>query len=305
MLFTSSTGVQSQCIVASKYSSQRSKEQYCSNVALKVNAKLANAVNSARGWTTSPANGLSEGIEGISWIGETATLVMGISIANSLGFGDDSVSVITASAALDSGCMQFAQEVCICSKTEVIASSILRFLVKVRSCKYFNSDIICNSLFEPTLTSFFAVKKLMHHVVQRCKKRIQRFLVYRDGVSEGSFPRVRNVEIRSIRDGYHDYVKEYNLDSEPDDYGPLITFVACMSRNNIKIVPSNDRDGVRQNVFSGTCVDNTVVDNTIAENMANLQVCDGETKLKMEQKGFLYSEPDGSGYDFLLTPHGT
>jgi hypothetical protein len=240
---------------------------------------------------------------------------MGISLANSLGYGDDSVSVITASAALDNGCMQFAQEVCMCSKTEVIASSILRFLVKVRSCKHYKGDVTRDSLFDTALTSFFAIKKLMFQVVQRRKKRIQRFLVYRDGVSEGSFPRVRSVEVKSIRDGYHDYVREYEASCEPYDTGclsngPLITFVACMSRNNIKIVPSNRRDGVKQNVFSGTCVDNTVVDNTvidetITENMANLQVCDRDMELKMEQKGYIYSEPDGSGYDFLLTPHGT
>ena len=133
-------GVQSQCIDSSKFLAQRSKDQYCSNVALKINAKLSNIDNSARGWTTTP-NGELNAIAGVTWIKEVHTLVLGISISNSLGHGDDIVSVISASASLDEGCMKFAQEVRVCTKTEVIPDSILSYLVKVRLIPFKNIDI--------------------------------------------------------------------------------------------------------------------------------------------------------------------
>lgn len=121
-------GVQCQCIVSSKYTSQKRKEQYCSNVALKINAKMSNMDNTARGWTTTSTE-LHK--IGVTWINEVPTMVLGISMSNSLGHGDDIVSVISVSASLDDGCMKFAQEVRICTKTEVIPDSILSNLVKV------------------------------------------------------------------------------------------------------------------------------------------------------------------------------
>jgi hypothetical protein len=139
----------------------------------------------------------------------------------------------------------------------------------------------------------------------------KRILVYRDGVSEGSFPRVQAWEVQSIRKGYNDFAKERDL-LDPDRScgctsggcmfcGPLITFVACMSRNNVKIVPSKPGEGVKRNVHSGTCVDSTVIDN-----LTNLKLFDNDTKSiqEMKKRGYLYTEPDGSGYDFLLTAHG-
>ncbi len=99
-------GVQSQCIIASKYQGQRndrSKDQYCSNVAIKVNAKLSSSLNSAHAWSTHHDN-----MEGITWIRDAPTFVMGISLSNTLG--QNAVSIIGASACLDSSCMRFAQE---------------------------------------------------------------------------------------------------------------------------------------------------------------------------------------------------
>ena len=83
-------------------------------------------------------------------------------------------------------------------------------MFQISSCEYYKINVTCDSLFDPALTSLFAVKKLLAHVFQRRKKPFKRSLVYRDGVPEGSFPRVRNVEVQSIRDGYHDYVRENN-----------------------------------------------------------------------------------------------
>jgi len=152
----------------------------------------------------------------------------------------------------------------------------------------------------------------------------QRILVYRDGVSEGSFSRVQACEIQSIRNGYTQFVQELNGGEKAVNQhscgcksgcvfcGPLITFVACMSRNNAKIVPADDTDGIisrsgASNVHSGTCVDSTITDTMSNLNLtsANDDAVDAvASKTKMKESGLIYSEPDGKGYDFLLTAHG-
>lgn len=125
-----------------------------------------------------------------------------------------------------------------------------------------------------------------------------RIVVYRDGVSEGSFSRVQQCEIESIRKGYSDFINQTGF----KDIGTKVpvTFVACMSRTNVKIVPSNPHEGVKNNVHSGTCVDSVVTDR-----MTDLQLHGNksEDSSTMEDH-YIYSEPGGAGYDFLLTAHG-
>jgi hypothetical protein len=126
-------GLQTQCIIATKFQGQRndrSKDQYCSNVALKVNAKLSSISNKAHVWSTHHGT-----MEGIPWVRDVPTFVMGISISNTLG--QHGVSIISASVCLDSSCMRFAQDVKIQSKTEVIDESILEDITKSLLIQYY------------------------------------------------------------------------------------------------------------------------------------------------------------------------
>ena len=99
-------GVVTQCIVASKYQgqSEKSKDPYCANVAMKVNGKLSNMSNEARVWSTS-----HNGAEGISWLREAPTFVMGLSMSNTLG--QSPVSIISGTTGLDSCCIRMGQDV--------------------------------------------------------------------------------------------------------------------------------------------------------------------------------------------------
>lgn len=126
-------GIPTQCIIATKFQGQsndKSKDQYCGNVAIKVNAKMSSILNEARAWNTSHNR-----CEGIPWVGEVPTFVMGISISNTLG--QSAVSMISASASLDSSCMRFAQDLKIQSKTEIIDSSVLADLTKSLLIQYY------------------------------------------------------------------------------------------------------------------------------------------------------------------------
>ena len=126
-------GITTQCIIAPKYQSQRndkSKDQFCGNVAIKVNAKMSNILNEAKVWNT-----CYKGMEGIPWIGEVPTFVMGISISNTLG--QSAVSIISGSVCLDSSCMRYAQDFKIQTKAEIIDSSLLTDLTKSLLIQYF------------------------------------------------------------------------------------------------------------------------------------------------------------------------
>ena len=95
-----------------------------------MNAKLSNVGNKAKAWTTSPGDLRRVGKKGITWVNETSTMVLGISLSNSIG-AHDSYSVIGASATLDDSCMNFAQSVYACTRTELIDNTILAGLTKV------------------------------------------------------------------------------------------------------------------------------------------------------------------------------
>ena len=218
-------------------------EYSCSNVAIKVNAKMSNHWNKAHAWTIfqKPLNGAGAGI---TWVQEVPTLVMGLSISNSLG-QEDAISVICASAALDESCMRLAQDVRVCSKTETVDGAILISLV------------------ESLLSQYFLHNKIVP----------KRILVYRAGVSEGAFTKFRIDEIQSIREGYRSFVRRGNEGVNPSCLNncksgcvlccPPVTFVACTTRNSVKIVSSNANEGVgmkQKNVHSDTCVDSEIID---------------------------------------------
>jgi eukaryotic translation initiation factor 2C len=180
--------------------------------------------------------------------------------------------------------MRFAQDVRICtkSKTETIDGALL------------------SSLVESLLIQFF---------VNNDGTYPSRILVYRDGVNDGCFNRVRKYEIQSIRQGYRNFVNAHR-GSYPDCTNdcksgcvfccPPITLIACMTRTNVKIVPADPREGNKNNVWSGTCVDEALMDK-----IDNLKLDD--CPIEGKRKNFeprLYSEPGGGGYDFLLTAQG-
>lgn len=264
-------GIQTQCIIASNYQGQRSKEQYCSNVTIKVNAKLSSISNGAHAWSTHHHN-----VEGIPWVREAPTFVLGLSISNTLG--QHAISIISASACLDSSCMRFAQDIKIQTKTEIIDDSVLIDLTK------------------SLLIQFF---------LHNGKQMPERILVYRDGVSDGSFSRVQSREIQCIRKAFLKFKEEMTgqTGSSCDICKtsgcllccPLITFVVCMTRNKIKIVPANECG--EKNVFSGTCLDDVIMD------MQNLRVIPSREEFS-SASNLIYTEPDGKGYDFILVAHG-
>lgn len=83
------------------------------------------------------------------------------------------------------------------------------------------------------------------------KKKPEKIIFYRDGVSEGEFKSVRDHEVDCIRGACT------SLESE---YKPGITFIVVQKRHHVRFVPKDRRDGERNagNAPPGTVVDTDV-----------------------------------------------
>ncbi|PRD30004.1 UNVERIFIED_CONTAM: Ago2 [Trichonephila clavipes] len=83
-------------------------------------------------------------------------------------------------------------------------------------------------------------------------KKPEKIIFYRDGVSEGQFEKVRDHEVKCIREACHTLEK---------DYQPGITFIVVQKRHHTRFMPEDNRRGVgkMRNIPPGTTVDTTVV----------------------------------------------
>ncbi|XP_077490208.1 protein argonaute-4-like [Amblyomma americanum] len=97
------------------------------------------------------------------------------------------------------------------------------------------------------------IKDMLKAFYRATRKKPERIIFYRDGVSEGQFLEVRNREVSAIRLA----CKEL---SPNETYEPALTFIVVQKRHHTRFMPANDRDGVGKcrNVPPGTTVDSVV-----------------------------------------------
>jgi len=263
--------VPSQVITQSKYNSQRNKDQYCSNIALKLNGKLANAQNCGRAWSNDHSNGLP-------WFSEVPTLLMGLCISHDQG--QETPSYVVGTVCLDRHGLQTGYKLKIQKKSSFIARSVLKDITKSLTLLYEKS----------------------------VGKAPQRVIVYRDGLSDGSFSEAEG-EIQAVRQAFYDlnttnsHARACSLCNKKGCLycTPAITYVIAQNDHGIKMVPSNNSEGFQTrgaaNVHSGTCLDHT-----ITGGMQNLAVKD-ET-LPPAYCFPTVARNTSVGFDFLLTAQG-
>jgi len=111
---------------------------YCSlsNLAIKINAKLASSVfDITRAWTTSFDDRPDSGLP---WVYEVPTLVIGITTSS--GIGQNALSVISGSVGLDAGMMQMGQDVRTQAKSEMINPLVLKGIVKTLTIHFYQHN---------------------------------------------------------------------------------------------------------------------------------------------------------------------
>jgi len=176
--------------------------------------------------------------------------------------------------------MQFVQDVKIQTKKELIANSTFIDLIKALILQFYLHNSFLSS---------------------------HRVLVYRDGVSEASYDQAKKLEIQSIRTAFYEFLRDrpgsnHNCTANCGNACvfccPPITYICCMMQLNIRIVTETREYGVKDNVFSGACVDHTIID------LRNISLSDNEQMKRYKMPHMkLFSEPQG-GFDFLLIAQG-
>ncbi|XP_065208062.1 protein argonaute-2-like isoform X2 [Planococcus citri] len=96
------------------------------------------------------------------------------------------------------------------------------------------------------------IEQQLRFFLKNTNRKPERILYYRDGVSEGQFLQVLNIELQAIRAACK------KLEA---DYQPAITFLVVQKRHHTRFFPTgpNDWDGDRnKNVRAGTLVDTNI-----------------------------------------------
>jgi len=124
-----------------------------SNLAIKINAKLASSVfGKTRAWTTS-SDGQPD--SGLPWVSEVATLVIGLTTSS--GIGQNALSIISGSVGLDPGLMQMGQDVRTQAKNEMINPSVLKSIVKTLTIHFYQHTKYKPAVGSPRFFLFFAI----------------------------------------------------------------------------------------------------------------------------------------------------
>ncbi|CAN8002960.1 unnamed protein product, partial [Ixodes hexagonus] len=97
------------------------------------------------------------------------------------------------------------------------------------------------------------VMELLKAFFAATRHKPEHIIFYRDGVSEGQFAEVRDLELQAIRDACLALQRD-------GSYKPPVTFIVVQKRHHTRFMPSNERDGVGRckNVPPGTTVDTVV-----------------------------------------------
>eukprot|EP00978_Attheya_sp_CCMP212_P040323 scaffold218766_cov50-Attheya_sp.AAC.2 len=232
----------------------------------------------SRAWNTA-----FDSKNGIPWVAETPTLVMGIHLSH--GLGTDTTTCVAATGCLDNGCMQMAQELKVQPKSDIVGSLLMQEITK-SLCHQFRL-----------------------HNGNRMPERV---LVYREGVADNNFGPIVDTEIRAIRQGLFDVVSSlYDFECPNQSVcqkngcvfcTPTITFVVCQSNNVPRVVPSERPTTKSKNVPSGTCVDKLIM-----PFQNGMQLSTSENQISREKPAgtnMQLFELSDSGFDFLLVAHG-
>eukprot|EP01026_Neomeris_dumetosa_P014142 TRINITY_DN1507_c0_g1_i1.p1 TRINITY_DN1507_c0_g1~~TRINITY_DN1507_c0_g1_i1.p1 ORF type:complete len:1050 (+),score=164.29 TRINITY_DN1507_c0_g1_i1:432-3152(+) len=216
----SGIGVPSQCFVAEKAGiggrkggrSRGVSPDYCANLAMKINVKMGGTVVSLAG-----------GAQVFPIIGQAPFMVLGIDISHPAPGNRSQKSLAAVVGSID----MYAQ----------------RYLSEMRPQGHRVQMV-------QELESM--VKQLCLSFYQSNKRKPERFLIFRDGVSDGQQRQVLEDEYIQIRKAFQ------SLEAE---YAPPVTYVVVNKTHSVRLFPTDDSQdtvGKSRNVMPGTVVDGDI-----------------------------------------------
>ncbi|THH33923.1 hypothetical protein EUX98_g245 [Antrodiella citrinella] len=214
-------GIPTQCVRDKKYNTQKGLklDQYCNNVALKINAKIG-GVNSMVSSSSLNLNNLS-------------TMIVGCDVSHP-GPGAQKPSVASLVASMD-------QEVTKYASFARVQTPRLEMILEIKE------------MFTDALKEHVSY----HNRGKEPEKWVyplQHIIVYRDGVSEGEYEKLRS-EIAQI----HECLRTY-----PSAKTPKLTFIVVTKRHHVRFFISDSLakqdTNLKNNAPAGLVVDEGVVD---------------------------------------------
>nr|DAD32509.1 TPA_asm: hypothetical protein HUJ06_011360 [Nelumbo nucifera] len=222
-------GMISQCCLAKNVS--KPHKQYLANVALKINAKVGGR------------NTVLEDIVNrcMPMVSDKPTIIFGADVTHPSPGDLRSPSIAAVVASQD--WPEVTKYACLFSAQ---ASRVEMIQDLYTECKDpLHGKKICGGMIREHLLSYIANNK----------RKPERIIFYRDGVSEGQFHHVLQHELRAIKQAW--------ISLAPESSAPPITFVVVQKRHHTRLFPYNHNDFRSVDQKSGNVIPGTVVDSDI------------------------------------------
>jgi eukaryotic translation initiation factor 2C len=210
-------GIQTVCVVSSKFMKEQRQSQYFGNISLKFNAK-AGGINQ----TVDPAK--------LGIISEGKTMVVGLDVTHpSPGSKEGAPSVAAIVASVDKYLGQWPGAFSIQERRKEMVSSLeAMFLTRLRLWQKHNKNQLPENI-----------------------------ILYRDGVSEGQYQQVLDLELPMIRNA----CRQVYPATETKQGVPKVSIIICGKRHHTRFYPCAETDADR----SSNCQPGTVVDRGVTE----------------------------------------
>ena len=211
-------GIATQVLLSEFVSGRRRREVICDNVVLKINAKLGGMNSYVREYQRHVPNPKFE---------RKPNIVLGADVTHPVG-GSDGPSVAALVGSVDKVLGQYASSIrCQAGRKEMISQ----------------------------LGEMFHEIYYQWHVALKGQFKAEGIIMFRDGVSEGQFEEVMQVEVAAIRRTIR------HVHKDPNAHIP-ITYIIVTKRHHTRFFPERKEDGdLTGNIQPGTCVDRGIVSN--------------------------------------------
>ena len=210
-------GLHTVCVVASKFMKEQRQEQYFGNISLKFNLK-AGGINQ----TVDPAK--------LGVVSEGKTMVVGLDVTHpSPGSKDGAPSVAGIVASVDKFLGQWPGAFSIQERRKEMVSSLESLILsRVRLWQRHNKNALPENI-----------------------------ILYRDGVSEGQYQQLLELELPLIRNA----CRQIYPATATNKGFPKISIIVCGKRHHTRFYPSTEAEADR----SSNCNPGTVVDRGVTE----------------------------------------
>ncbi|CAI5508532.1 unnamed protein product [Closterium sp. Naga37s-1] len=205
---------------------QKCQSQYLANLVLKINVKLGGRNVLLQ----------SESIGRLPMVAERPTIVFGADVTHPSPGDDSSPSIAAVVASRDWPC---ANRYGCLLRTQAHRQEMIEGLHEERQGA------------DGSMQAGGLVRDLLMEFYQTAKRKPERIIFFRDGVSEGQFYQVLAYELEAVK-------AACRAMDPSGSYSPRITYVVVQKRHHTRLFPADNNRDKNGNVMPGTVVDSVI-----------------------------------------------